>query len=84
MGTAQHENNLFVNTQKLDFTVDEGKERLNPSCEKNEGKHRRRMVGRSCVTILLSDPGWYVHKLDVQYKRDDNTHTHTHTKISTE
>ena len=29
---------------KFDFTVDEGKEWLNPSREKNEGTHRRRKV----------------------------------------
>ena len=43
---------------KFDFTVDEGKEWLDPSREKNEGKHRRRKVGKSCVTFLLCDPGW--------------------------
>ena len=30
----QVENDYFVSTQKFDFTVDEGKERLNPSREK--------------------------------------------------
>ena len=39
------------NSQKFDFTVDEGKERLNPSREKNLGEHRRRKVDeKSCVT----------------------------------
>ena len=35
----------------------------------------------SCVTFLLCDPGWCVHKSDVQNKWDcdDNTHTHRHT-----
>ena len=28
------------------------------------------------MTFLLCDPSWYVHKPDVQNKRDDNTHTH--------
>ena len=38
--------------------VDEGKERLNPSREKNKGKHRRRKMNeKSCVTFLLWDPG---------------------------
>ena len=70
-------NDQFVSTQKIDFAVDEGKERLNPSREKNEGKPRRRKVEESCVTFfLLCDPGWYVHKPDVQNKWDDNTHTH--------
>ena len=31
-------------------------------------------MDKSCVTFLLCDPGWYVHKPDVQNKRDDNTH----------
>ena len=35
---------------KFDSTVDEGKEWLNPSREKNQGKHRRRKVEKSCVT----------------------------------
>ena len=29
------------------------------------------------MTFLLCDPGWCVHKSDVQNKWDDNTHTHT-------
>ena len=65
-------------------TVDEGKERLNPSREKNEGKHRRRKVDeKSCVTFLLCDSGWYVPKPDVQNKWKDNSHTHTQTHIRT-
>ena len=28
-------------------------------------KHRRRKVEKSCVTFLLCDPGWCVHKSDV-------------------
>ena len=28
---------------------------------------------KSCVTFLLCDLGWYVHKPDVQKKWDDNT-----------
>ena len=40
--------------KKIDFTLEGGKERLNPSREKNEGKHRRRKVDqKSCVTFLL-------------------------------
>ena len=27
------------------------------------------------MTFLLCDPGWCVHKSDVQNKWDDNTHT---------
>ena len=65
---------------KFDFTVDEGKGRLNPSRDKNKGKHRRSKVDeKSCVTSLLCNPGWCVHKSDVQNKWDDNT-THTHTE----
>ena len=64
---------------KIRLTLDEGKERLNPSREKNKGMHRRRTVEKSCVTFLPGDPGWYVHKPDAQNnKRDDNTHTYTH------
>ena len=62
--------------------VDEGKERLNPSREKNKDKqHRRKVDEKSCVTFLLCDPGWYVHKSDVQNKWDANTDTHTHTHV---
>ena len=58
-----------VENDKFDFTVDEGKEQLNPSREKNYGKHRRRKVDeKSFVTFLLRDPDWYVHKPDVQNK----------------
>ena len=59
-------------------TPDEGKGRLNPSRDKSQGKHRRRKVGeKSCATFLLCDPGWYVHKSDIQNKWDDNTLKHT-------
>ena len=34
-------------------------------------------MDKSCVTFLLCDPGWCVHKSDVQSKWDDNTRTHT-------
>ena len=48
---------------KFGFTVDEGKEWLNPSREKNKGTHRRKKVDeKSCVTFLLCDPGWYVQR----------------------
>ena len=63
--------------------VDEGKGRPNPSRDRNEGKHRRRTVEKSCVTFLLCHPGWCIHKSDVQNKCDDDTHTHTHTHIYT-
>ena len=42
----QVENDQIV----FDFSVDEGKERLNPSRVKNEGKHRRRKEEKSCET----------------------------------
>ena len=43
--------------------VDEGKEWLNPSREKNEGTQRRKKVDEKfCVTFLLCDPGWYVQR----------------------
>ena len=35
---------IIIITQKFDFTVDEGKEWLNPSRDKNQGTHRRRKV----------------------------------------
>ena len=60
---------------KFDFTVGEGKGRLNSSRETNQGKHRRRKVEKSCVTLPSScvNPAWYVHKSDVQNKwHDDN------------
>ena len=60
---------------QFDLTVDEGKGRMNPSRDKNQGKHRRGKVEKCCVTFLLCDPGWCVHKSDVQNKWDDNTHT---------
>ena len=37
-----HEDVLYL--QPIDFTVDEGKEWLNPSRDKNQGTHRRRKV----------------------------------------
>ena len=55
----------IVRTQnsKFDFTVDEGKERLHPSREKNKGMHRRRKVDeKSRVTFLLCNPGWYIQR----------------------
>ena len=61
---------------KFYFTADTEKGRLNPSRDKNVGKHRRRKVEKSCVAFLLYDPGWYVHKSYVQNKWDDNTYTH--------
>ena len=32
---------------------------------------------KSCVTILLCDPGWYVDKSDFKKKGEDKTHRHT-------
>ena len=65
---------LICGYTKFVFTVDERKGRLNPSREKNEGKHRRRKVDeKSCATFLLCDPGWCV-----QNKWDDITHKHAH------
>ena len=56
----QVENDYYT---EFDFTVDEGKERLNPSREKNKGMHRRRKVDeKSCVAFLLCDPGWYIQQ----------------------
>ena len=56
--THDMENDYFVGTQNsIYFTVDEGKGGLNPSRDKNQGKHRSRRKEKSCVTFLLSDPG---------------------------
>ena len=56
----------------FDFTVDEGKELLNPSHKKNKGMHRRRNVDdKSCVTQAGTS-----NELDVQNKWEENTHTH--------
>ena len=40
----QAENDENISTLKLDSPVDEGKEWLNPSRDKNQGTHRRRKV----------------------------------------
>ena len=59
---------------KFDFTVDEGKEWLNPSREKNQGTHRRKKVDeKSCVT-----PASTSNELDVQNEWEENTQTHTY------
>ena len=57
---------------KFDFTVDEGKEQLNPSCEKNKGTHRRRKVDEKfCVT-----PAGTSKEFDVQNNKwEESTHT---------
>ena len=64
---------------KFDFTIDEGKQWLNYSREKNQGTHRRRKVDEeSCVTIiLLCGPAGTSNELDVQNEWEENTHTHT-------
>ena len=67
-----------MDTLKNDFSVDEGKGRLNPSRDQNYGKHSRRKVEKSCVTSLLCDPVWCAHKSDVQNKWEDSTQAHTH------
>ena len=62
---------------KFDFTVDEGKERLNPSRGNNQGKHRRRKVEKSCVT-----PACTSTKLTPRIN-GMTAHTHIHTRVST-
>ena len=55
---------------KFDFTVDEGKERLNPSREKKKGTHRRKkMDHKSCVTLAGTSNEFNVHD-----KWEENTH----------
>ena len=80
MGRKHTENNTHT---KFDFTVDEGKERLNPSREKNKGMHRRGKVDeKSCATFLLCDPGWYIQRTNLTsiingektQKHNSNTH----------
>ena len=36
-----------------------------------------------CDTLLLCDPGWCVHKSDVQNNWDDNTHTTLFVRMKT-
>ena len=59
---------------KIDFTVDEGKELLNPSREKDKGTHRRRKVEKSCVT-----PAGASTSLTSRIN-GMTTHTRTHTR----
>ena len=68
---------------KFDFTVDEGKIRLNPSRDENQGKHRRRKVDKSCVTFLLCDPGWSTSLTSGINGMTIHTHTHTGPKVWT-
>ena len=70
------------NNAKFDMTVDEGKECLNPSWEKNESTHRRKKAyQKSCVTFLLCDscvtPGRTSNEVDVQNEWEEKTNTHT-------
>ena len=60
---------------QFDLTVDEGKGRLHLPHDRNYGKHRRGKAEKSCVSFLLCDPGWCVHKSDVPNKWVDSTHT---------
>ena len=55
---------------KFDFTVDEGKERLDPSREKNKSMYRRKKVDeKSCVTFpLCVTPTGSSNELDVHNK----------------
>ena len=70
----QVENDYFAREYtKFDFTVDEGKERLNPSRDENEGKHCRRKVEKLCVTPVGASISL------TSRKNRMTTHTHTHT-----
>ena len=61
----------LIRYTKFAFTVDEGKERLNLSREKNKGMHRRRKVEeKSCVT-------WAGASNDLT-SRINGKKTHTH------
>ena len=56
---------------QFDFTVGEGKERLNPSREKNEGTLRRRKVDDKFYVT----PAGTSSEIDVQNKWEENTYT---------
>ena len=61
---------------KCDFTVDERKGRLNPSRDKNEGKHRRRKVEKSCVTPADASTS-LTSRINGITTHTHNTHTRT-------
>ena len=63
---------FFGGFTKFGFTVDEGKGRLNSSRDKNEGKHRRRKVEKSCVTPAGASAS-------LTSRINGTTYTHTHT-----
>ena len=58
---------------KFDFTVDEGKEWLNPFREKKLRRAPQKGDEKSCVT-----PAGTSNELDVQNEWEKNTHTQTH------
>ena len=68
---------LIHTYMKIDFTVDKGKGRLNPSRDKNQGRHRRRKLDpvwpSSCVT-----PAGASTSLT---SRINGMTTHTHTTL---
>ena len=61
--TEYNDPEMDQRSAEIDFTIDDGKEWLNPSREKNKGTHSRKKVDEKfCVTFLLCDPGWYVQR----------------------
>ena len=69
---------LMITITTYYFTVDEGKEWLNPSRDKNQGTHRRRKVDeKTCVASSCVTPAGTSNELDVQNGWEENTHTHT-------
>ena len=67
------ERTIISLVHKIRLHVRRGKGTAESFSRENYGKHRRTKVGeKSCVTFLLCDPGWYVHKPDVQNKWEEN------------
>ena len=64
--------NTNTNT-KFDFTVDEGKEWLNPSREKNKGTHRRKKVYEKSSVTFSSCVTPAGTSIDVQNEWEENT-----------
>ena len=64
---------LIRGYMKFDFTDDEGKGRLNPSRDKNKGRHRKRKVEKSCVTPAGASTSLTSRIVNVM-----TTHTHTY------
>ena len=60
---------------KIDFTVDEGKKRLNPSQDKNLGNHCKMKVDKSCVTPIGASTSLTSRINGMTTQHSLNTHT---------